>query len=443
VDDDPTIRRVIADYLSQAGMSVRQASTVDEALKMAAAEDFDLGVLDYHLPDGTALDFLRSRSMDAPLPSIVFTGQGTIDLAVRAMQLGAEHFLTKPVRPEELREVILSVLRRLAENTINSEVRLKASARPLDPFVGGSRQIAEVRALAEAIKSSGAPVLILGETGTGKSVLARWLHENGPRSTGPFVDLNCAGLSRELAEADLFGHEKGAFTGANASKKGLLEIAHKGDIFLDEIGDLDLSVQPKLLKVLEEKTYRRVGDVRNRQSDVRIIAATHRDLSKMSSEGSFRSDLLFRINTVTFQLPALRERPEDLLPLTECILEALCRRTGRVKPALSKEALATIRRHTWPGNLRELRNALERALLFCRGEVIHELTVSTDSSSSSSAPPGTPSEQPVTSLLDAERQMIEHALRLHEGRVDRAAEALQIPRSSLYVKIKKFGLSRR
>lgn len=443
VDDDPTVRRVLRDYLTRSGMEVKESSTVAEALSLARTESFDLGILDYHLPDGTALDFLRSRSVESPFPSIVFTGQGTIDLAVRAMKLGAEHFLTKPVKARELHEVIVATLKRLSEKGVNSEIRLRTQPRALDPFVGESPQILEVKELAEAIKSSGAPVLILGETGTGKSVLARWLHENGPRATGPFVDLNCAGLSKELAEADLFGHERGAFTGATTAKKGLLEVANGGDIFLDEIGDLDISVQPKLLKVLEEKTYRRVGDVRNRASDVRIIAATHRDLWQMSNEGSFRSDLLFRINTVTFDLPALRERSADLLLLTDRILDSLCRRSGRSKPQLSQAAVATIRQHTWPGNLRELRNALERALLFARGDTIEQITVSTDRSSPSASPGIVPSAGPLSSLLDAERRMIEQALDLHDGRVDKAALALQIPRSSLYVKIKKFGLTRR
>jgi transcriptional regulator with PAS, ATPase and Fis domain len=246
-----------------------------------------------------------------------------------------------------------------------------------------------------------------------------------------------------LAEADLLGHEKGAFTGATSARKGLLEVAHKGDIFLDEIGDLDLSVQPKLLKVLEEKTYRRVGDVRSRASDVRVIAATHRDLSKMSEEGSFRSDLFFRINTVTFYLPAMRERKEDILPLADRVLDALCRGGGRVKPQLSASAISTLENHHWPGNLRELRNALERALLFTSGDTIENVAVSTERTSPSSSSALSSADQPLTSLRAAERRMIEHALSLHEGRVDRAAEALQIPRSSLYFKIKKFGLSRR
>lgn len=443
VDDDPSLRKVLGEYLTNSGMTVREAGTVAEALKLAQETEFDLGILDYDLPDGNALDFLRSRSVESPLPSIVFTGHGTIDLAVRAMRLGAEHFLTKPVRPQELRDLIATILKRLADNRANSQVRIKTQGKSLDPFVGTSPHVAQVRELAHAVKSSGAPILILGETGTGKSVLARWLHAHGPRADGPFVDLNCAGLSKELAEADLFGHEKGAFTGASSARKGLLEVAHKGDIFLDEIGDLDLSVQPKLLKVLEEKTYRRVGDVRSRASDVRIIAATHRDLARMSQEGSFRSDLLFRINTVTFHLPAMRERREDILPLADRVLDGLCRTSGREKPRLSESAVETLENHSWPGNLRELRNALERALLFTSGDTIETVAVSTERTSPSGNPFSSPADEPVTSLRAAERRMIEHALNLHDGRVDRAAEALQIPRSSLYVKIKKFGLSRR
>jgi DNA-binding NtrC family response regulator len=279
--------------------------------------------------------------------------------------------------------------------------------------------------------------LILGETGSGKGVLARWLHENGPRREQAYVDLNCAGLAPQLVESDLFGHEKGAFTGAHTLKSGLLDVAHRGTLFLDEIGDLDHTVQPKLLKVLEEHTYRRVGGVTLREVDVRLIAATHKDLAEMAAVGKFRNDLLFRINTITFELPSLRERTEDLPLLTDAILASLWAEGGRrpSPPILTESARQCLAAHPWTGNLRELRNVLERALLFSRDDRIDDVCLQL------AGPRPPQNDQPFGgTLLDAEVLAIKTALSQCEGRVAEAAKALGIPRSSLYVKIKKYGL---
>lgn len=431
------VRKVLRTFLKGRGMVVFEGTTVEEALRIVHTENVDVCILDYELSDGTAFDFLTKRPAEAALPAILLSGHGTISLAVEAVKLGAEHFLTKPVDLESLQKLLEIILERQARDRQLSATRLRADSEELDPFVGTSRAIAAVKQLADAVVDSLAPVLILGETGTGKSVLARWLHEYGPRSSEPFVDLNCAGLSKELAEADLFGHQKGAFTGANSEKKGLLEVAHGGDVFLDEIGDLDLAVQPKLLKVLEDKTYRRVGDVKNRLADVRIIAATHRDLLEMSQQGAFRHDLLFRINTVTFRLPPLRDRAEDLIPLAEQVLFSLCRKNRRNPPTLSPRAERNLLQHDWPGNMRELRNSLERALLFSKGDVMESLPIAGDTGYAQPASGHSPA---IPSLVDAERQLIEDALRVYDWRVDQAAQALDIPRSSLYAKIKKYGL---
>jgi DNA-binding NtrC family response regulator len=280
------------------------------------------------------------------------------------------------------------------------------------------------------------PVLLSGETGTGKGVLARWLHEQGPRSPEAFVDLNCAGLSRELAESELFGHQRGSFTSANANKRGLLEIANHGTLFLDEIGDLDASVQPKLLKVLEERTYRRIGDTQTRNADVRLISATHRDLAEMADTGAFRNDLLFRINTVTIRLPALRERREDIAALADGVLQHLCRQQGRVAATLAPEALQTLVAYDWPGNIRELRNVLERALLFAKGGVIERNALRLDSRPLRAA---NNEVGALLSLEEIERRHIAAVMERVGGRVDDAAKVLEVPRSTLYVKLKRYG----
>jgi transcriptional regulator with PAS, ATPase and Fis domain len=282
------------------------------------------------------------------------------------------------------------------------------------------------------------PVLIQGETGTGKGVLARWLHENGPRAEEPFVDLNCAGLSREFLETELFGHEKGAFTGAVSAKPGLLEVAHRGSVFLDEIGDMDLLVQPKLLKALEEKRIRRMGDVRDRRVDIHLVAATHQDLALAVKEKKFRSDLYFRINTIPVMIPPLRERPEDIVPLARYLLARLAADVGRSYFRLSSEAETALKSHPWPGNIRELRNVLERAILLSEDSLLTPRYLRFDVQSS-----GGDSFLADTSftLVELEHRYIARVLAEEMGRVDQAARRLGIPRSSLYQKIKRYGIA--
>jgi DNA-binding NtrC family response regulator len=275
-------------------------------------------------------------------------------------------------------------------------------------------------------------VLIKGETGIGKGVLAQWLHEEGPRSQEPFVDLNCAGLSKDFLETELFGHEKGAFTGAAAAKQGLLEVAHRGTVFLDEIGDLDPQVQPKLLKVLEEKRFRRLGDVRDRQVDIRLVAATHHDLLALVEQKRFRSDLYFRVHTLPLEVPPLRERAEDIRPLAAQLLAAISAELGRPPLLLERDAEETLAGYAWPGNIRELKNVLERAALFCDGPALGRRELRFEATALA-AEGGT--------LEEVERRHIERTLREEGGRVELAARRLGVPRSSLYQKLKKLGLT--
>jgi transcriptional regulator with GAF, ATPase, and Fis domain len=285
------------------------------------------------------------------------------------------------------------------------------------------------------------PVLILGETGSGKGVLARWLHEHGRRAAEPLVDLNCAGLSRELVEAELFGHTKGAFTGAVSAKRGLFEVAHRGSVFLDEIGDLDAPVQPKLLKVIEEQRFRRVGDVEDRTVDVRLIAATSLDLGQLVREGKFRSDLYFRISTLVLTVPPLRDRPDDLPRLAQELLDRITPRHRVRKLTLHPDAIAALQCYLWPGNVRELRNVLERAALLTDHSELRREDLHFDAAGVGTREPTADPLATVTTLAEMERVMIERALAATGGKVAEAAQQLGIPRSTLYQKLKTFGIS--
>ena len=437
VDDEPAVRFGMRDYLEASGYAVQEAPSCQEAQAAFRSGRPDVAVLDYSLPDGTALDLLpRLKALDPDVPIVILTGVGSIELAVRAIKEGAEHFLTKPVELPALRVV----LERLIENQRNKHRqvarRSKAARHTVDPFLGESAAMRQLADDARRFLSSDSPVLIRGETGSGKGVLAAWLHQNGPRSEEAFVDLNCATLSKDLLESELFGYEKGAFTGAVTPKQGLLDVAHRGTLFLDEIGDVDPAVQPKLLKVLEEKRFRRLGDVRDRQVDVRLVAATHQDLGKLVREGRFRSDLYYRISTIPLVVPPLRERLEDLPLIAQRLLDDLTGDLGRGPFTLSPEALGALRTYSWPGNVRELRNVLERAVLLSEDRVLGRRDLRFEPG----AAEDTVSELGLT-LEELERRHIERVLQAEQGRVEAAARRLGIPRSSLYQKIKRMGLA--
>ena len=434
VEDEPIVRFGIRDFLESRGFDVDEAASLEQARTVYQRTRPDAVVLDYLLPDGNALDLLRElHETDPQVPIIVLTGHGSIDLAVRAIEEGAEHFLTKPVELPALQVIVERALEN-QRNRRRAAARQSSRAREeIDPFVGTSPAIRELAREAAVARRSEGPILIQGETGSGKGVLARWLHEQGPRREEPFVDLNCAGLTREFLESELFGHARGAFTGAVNEKKGLFEVAHRGTLFLDEMGDLDPAVQPKVLKVLEEKRFRRMGEVADRQVDVFLIAATNQDLARLVRDGRFRSDLYFRISTIPLAVPPLRERREDLPLLARRLLEQLARDLGRPGRRLAPEALEALRSYAWPGNVRELRNVLERAVLRAEGDEIHASDFRFTPALAES-PPGAAGG----TLADVERQQIEKALEQERGRVAKAAARLGIPRSTLYQKIKEY-----
>ena len=434
VDDERALRFAIRDFLEASGYAVIEAEDLRAARAAVADEEPDLVLLDYRLPDGESSRLIPDlKAFDPDIPIVVLTGHGTIELAVESVKLGADHFITKPVQLPTLKVII----ERLLENRRakkKAEAHSRSVDRPVNPFEGSSQLVLELRDQAMRVARSDRPILIEGETGSGKGVLARWIHNAGPFADEPFVDLNCAGLTRELVESELFGHEKGAFTGAVTTKPGLLEIAAGGTVFLDEIGDMDLALQAKLLKAVEEKRIRRVGDIRDRQVAFRLITATHRDLAAMSHDQTFRSDLYFRINTIRLSMPPLRKRTEDIPVLAESFLRAIARDLGHPQVRLTDAAMHALQRYAWPGNVRELRNVIERAVLLTSATELSTEHLRFDEGSVS------PRLDPATmTLADCEREHIRLVMELEGGHVERAAARLGIPRSSLYQKLKKLA----
>ncbi|HJQ37266.1 MAG TPA: sigma-54 dependent transcriptional regulator [Thermoanaerobaculia bacterium] len=437
VDDEPGPRFGVRRFLKSHGFDVEEADDCASARVKFRAFRPDVTILDFRLPDGTALDLIPDLHDSAV---IVLTAYASIDTAVEAVKLGAEQFFTKPVELEAL----LVVIKRTVENQRNrrqmaADAQSSAGRRSIDPFLGTSDAIRELREKADAVLRTDSPILIHGETGSGKTLLARWIHDRGRRAGEAFVDLNCAGISRGFLETELFGHEKGSFTGATSAKQGLLEVAHRGTVFLDEIGDMDSQVQASLLKVLEEKRFRRLGDVKDRTVDVRLIAATHRDFRALVEENKFRQDLYYRISTLELFVPPLRERRDDIPLLAENILLSLARDLGQQRVTLTEEAQRVLCRYDWPGNIRELRNVLERGLLRSPGGVLDASMLAMPADVA--AQPTVPIAKRSGTLDEVERDYIEQVLREENGLIDRVAERLGVSRSAVYYKARKHHIT--
>jgi DNA-binding NtrC family response regulator len=432
VDDEPGIRLAVRHYLNVQGLDVVESETCEQALAAYREQHFDAAIVDYNLIDGNAIDLLvKFHELDADLPVVVLTGFGTIELAVQALQKGAANFLTKPV---ELSALYLMVQRLIDGQRDRRHLYARQTGetrRQFDPFVGTSAAIQRLYEQAVRACDTEAPILLQGETGTGKGVLVRWLHSHGSRAAEALVDLNCASLAGDLVTSELFGHEKGAFTGAVNRKPGVIGLAHHGTLFLDEIGDLEPTVQPKLLKVLEEKTYRALGDVRERRVDMRLVAATHRDLRELIGEGRFRQDLYYRISAIQLVIPPLRERPVDIPPIAQVLIGRMSRRLDRKPIQLSTEAEASLCTHHWPGNIRELRNVLERAAVLADSGVIEAKNLHFDTGIGPRHV-----ESHLELLSDVESRHIERVLAQERGDVTRAARRLGISRSTLYQRLK-------
>jgi DNA-binding NtrC family response regulator len=440
VDDEPGVRLPLERFFTGRGLEVVTAPSIAEAIESFGSTTPDVVLLDYALPEGDGLDLLRKlKALDPSVPMILLTAHASIDLAVQAVKDGAENFLTKPV---ELPALLVMVERLLEGRRLRrmSEVdRRRETRHAPDPFLGESPAVRRLAEQATRVAAAPTTVLIRGETGSGKGILARWLHDHGPRAEQAFVDLNCAGLARDLLESELFGHQKGAFTGAVAAKPGLMEMAHRGTLFLDEMGDVDLQVQAKLLKALEEMRFRRLGDVQDRRVDVRLIAATHRDLDALVHEGKFREDLYYRIRGVELRVPPLRERGHDVVILGRHLLRRVASDLSRSSVELSKEAEEALMSYGWPGNVRELRNVLEHATLLSPRQTL----IPDDFAEMLQRRRPAESEPGARMTLDeAERRHVERVLRQEGWVVQRAADILGISRTSLYERMRKYGLGR-
>ncbi|HEX3581838.1 MAG TPA: sigma-54 dependent transcriptional regulator [Thermoanaerobaculia bacterium] len=438
VDDEEGPRFGVRRFLKSHDFDVEEANDCATARNRFRSFRPDVTILDFRLPDGTALDLIPEFRSIGSSALIVLTAYASIDAAVEAVKLGADQFFTKPVQLDTL----LVVIERIIENQRNRQQALAGAAKSdarnrVDPFLGISSAMRDLREKTDAVLRTDSPVLVHGETGTGKTVLARWIHTNSRRSGEAFVDLNCAGISREFLETELFGHEKGAFTGATSTKQGLLEVANRGTVFLDEIGDMDLQVQASLLKVLEEQRFRRLGDVKDRNVDIRLIAATHRSLRALVEERRFRQDLYYRISTLELNVPALRERRDDIPILAQNILGGLARDLGQPPVRISAAAERILCRYDWPGNIRELRNVLERALLRSHGDVIdaEQLVMPAEM-----APTASSATTRSGTLEDVERDYIDQVLREENGAIDRVADRLGVSRSAVYYKARKHGI---
>jgi two-component system nitrogen regulation response regulator NtrX len=439
IDDEASIRSTLAGILEDEGHRVATAESGEEGIAQFAREEFDLVFLDLWLPgiDGMAvLD--RLRAAGAP-PVIVISGHGNVDAAVKATRLGAYDFLEKPL---SLERVLLTVNHALSDRRLREQVRDLRRHLTLEELLIGESD--PMRKLEQQIRSA-APttsrVLITGENGSGKEIVARTLHRLSHRADQPFIDVNCAAIPEELIESELFGHRKGAFTGAIDDRKGKFELADGGTLFLDEIGDMSLKTQAKVLRVLQEQTFQRVGGQQTIKVDVRVLAATNKSLETEISNGNFRSDLFYRLNVIPIEVPPLRARGNDIVLLAEHFLRRFAAETGQPRKKLSAAAAARLRGYHWPGNVRELRNVIERLAILLPGEAIEGDDVELGPPRAEEAPAAISMNLTLKEARDEfEKQYILARLREYAGNVSRTADALGVERSNLYRKLHAYGI---
>jgi two-component system response regulator AtoC len=445
-DDEEPIRHVLAVLLSEQGFFVRAVKDGEEALRELATRDYDALVTDVRMPGMDGLSLVRAVQQQAPETTvIVMSAYGSHDLALEAMKAGAYDYLGKPFRPDEVLLVLRKAEERERLRAENRRLRREIQAsRGVGAIVAESAAMKEVLRTVQKVAPAKTTVLIVGESGTGKELIARALHEMSPRAERPFVAVNCGGIPEQLIESELFGHAKGAFTGASAAKRGLFEEADGGTLLLDEIGDLPLHLQVSLLRVLQEGEVRRVGDARTVRVDVRVLAATHHDLAQAVAGGTFREDLFYRLNVVALRLPPLRERTDEVEPLARRFLARHAVRLGLPEKPLSAEALRRLNAWRWPGNVRELENALERALVLSEGDEIDADTFPEElRAAAPSGPPPQPEEGEL-SVKKAQRaleaDLIRRALERTQGNRTKAAELLELSPRALLYKIREYGL---
>jgi len=446
IDDDESLRRVMEYHLQEEGYRVVTAVDGHAGLERFQAGPVDVVVTDIRMPEMDGMELLaRVKAMQPDLPVVVLTAHGTIDSAVDAMKLGATDYLTKPFSREALKAAVRKALEVGALRTENRRLREVVAERfSFASMIAGSRAMRGVTDMAARVAQSDTTVLLAGESGTGKELLAKAIHFHSARSRRAFVTVNCAAIPEHLLESELFGHRRGSFTGAVADKQGKFELAGGGTIFLDEVGDLPVLLQVKILRVLQEREIDKVGDPRPVKVDVRVIAATNRDLETMIADGAFREDLYYRLAVVSIRMPALRERTDDIPLLVDHFLEKHSERLKRPRPTVAKDVYSTFNLYSWPGNIRELENVIERALVLDRDGVLDAEDLPGQLRTGERRAGNVRFELPDEgiSLDGVERDLLVAALEKHNGNQTRAAAYLGITRSTLLYRMQKFQIER-
>jgi DNA-binding NtrC family response regulator len=442
VEDDEPQRRILAGFLRKRGYEVVEASGAQTAENQAKRAEVGLLLTDLRLGGPDGVELLQKLKAEQPdLQALVLTAYGTVDDAVRAMRAGAYDFVSKPVDLGRLEALVEKALERVELAKENRGLREAVKSGAFSELIGDSQAMSEVKALALKVAPSKASVLILGESGTGKEVLARSIHRASPRQSAPFITVNCAALPPTLIESELFGYVKGAFTGASSDKKGRFELADGGTLFLDEVGDIPLPLQVKLLNVLQSGAFERVGGTETRQVDVRLIAATHRDLAKLIETGAFRTDLYYRLNVISIVLPPLRERTEDIALLVQSFVQKYADLSSKSIQSVAPEALEALKGWPFPGNVRELENWVERAVVLAEGSTLtlddFPAHLFQEPAASTTAIEGHGLEERVAQLESA---LIREALQRHQGNKSAAARELHLTERGIRYKIQKYGL---
>lgn len=448
IDDDEIIRKSCEKVLSPEGYIVVSAQSGREGLKLLSNKPFDLVLTDLRMPDMNGIDVLKKVKETGPdIEVIIITGYGTIKSAIEAIRYGAYDYVEKPFSPEELLNVVRRSLER--RNLILENTRLKQEVQSLyrvENIVGNSKAIQRVFNLIATVASTESTVLITGESGTGKELVARAIHYNSPRREGPFIVVDCGTIPDNLMEAELFGYTKGAFTGATETQKGLIETAKRGSLFFDEIGNLNLHLQAKLLRLIQEREFRMVGGRELIKADIRIIAATNKDLLSLVKEGSFREDLFYRLNVFPIYMPPLRERKEDIPALTDHFLKKYNKESGKNVTSISAEAMKKLFLYDWPGNIRELENVIQRALILSRGDTLRSEDIIISGIEDIKIPKNlrelkeTKKRLKARSIEGIERSFILDALSRNNWNISRAAEEVGMQRTNFHSLMRKYGI---
>ncbi len=441
IDDEPDIRELLSITLEQMDLDVITSPGIQKAKKLLARQPFDFCLTDMKLPDGDGLDLVDHIQQHCPeMPVAVITAHGNVDIAVDALKKGAFDFASKPLELMRLRKMVQTAL------DLSEEHQLIQPSNGTIGLIGNSRPMQDLQQQIQRVARSQAPIFISGESGSGKELVARAIHYLGPRSSGPFVPVNCGAIPSELMESEFFGHKKGSFTGAHQDKKGLFRAANGGTLFLDEVADLPLSMQVKLLRAIQEGNIRPVGSEQEIDVDVRILSATHKNLGEEVNEKRFRQDLFYRINVIELQVPALRERPEDIPALATNFLNQLTTHSTQTTASLSGDAIKALQSYPFPGNVRELENILERAYTLCDGEIIHagDLMLTSDNSNFRPARISTPEADEIGSLhsymAEIEKNLILKVLERTRWNRTEAARKLGLSFRQMRYKLKKLGV---